>query len=76
MYKLAKWIYELGHRHAYEQIRADMKLYFGTEPVRYIDTSGMGFEESEKHFEERVDAWFAARTVVAEYFDARDQEEQ
>lgn len=65
---LGKWLYELGKRHAYDQLKAELYLFIGREPIRYQDIQ-RGIEESESAYKKRVDAWFAARNLLEEFFD-------
>lgn len=67
---LGKWLYELGKKHAYEQLKAELYLYIGQEPIRYQDIEH-GIEESESAYKKRVDAWFAARKLLGEFFESK-----
>lgn len=64
---LGKWLYELGKRHAYEQLRAELYLYIGREPVRYSDLE-FDMKESEASYKKRIDAWFEARKLLDAFF--------
>lgn len=67
MYKLAKYLYELGQKNAYDRLRSDLYLFIGQEPIRYNDLE-RGISESEAAFKKRVDAWFAARELLDKFF--------
>lgn len=67
MYRLAKYLYELGQKNAYEKLKGELYLFMGQEPIRYRDPE-RGIEESEAAFKKRVDAWFAARKLLEEFF--------
>lgn len=71
MYRLVKWAHDLGKRHAYEQLRAELYLFIGQEPVRFRDPE-FEMEESEKNFQKRIDAWFEARKMLQAFFNDRD----
>ena len=72
MYRLARWMYELGYRHAFDKIKADMLNYLSTEPKRYEDID-RGIREDDEHFKKRLDGWFAAREYIDEYFYNQEQ---
>ena len=74
MYRLSKWLYELGRRNEYDRIKADMMAWLSAEPVRYIDSKN-DIQESEAHFKKRLDGWFAAREHIEEYFYNHEQRE-
>lgn len=67
MYRLAKYLYELGKHNAYQQLKGELFLFIGSEPIRYNDLD-RGISESESAFKKRVDAWFAAREILNEFF--------
>lgn len=65
---LGKWLYDLGKRHAYDQLKSELYLYIGREPIRYQDLE-RGISESEIAYKKRIDAWFAARELLDRFFD-------
>lgn len=74
MYKLARWLYDLGQRHMYDQLRNDLMAYTAQEPRRWKD-SDHGMQESEEHFMKRRAEWFANRRFVDDFFAERDNSE-
>lgn len=67
MYRLAKYLYELGHRNAYEKLKSELYLYIGHEPVQYKDIEH-GIFEDDKAFKKRVDSWFGAKELLDKFF--------
>lgn len=67
MYKLAKYLYELGQHNAYEKLKGELYLYIGNEPVQYKDLE-RGILETDAAFKKRVDSWFGAREILDKFF--------
>jgi hypothetical protein len=69
---LGKWLYNLGKRHAYEQLRAELYLFIGQEPTRFSDPD-FGMSESDASYKKRVDGWFEARKMLTTFFGEREE---
>lgn len=67
MYKLGKWLHELGAKHERELLKADLFYYLGWQPVKRDDPE-TGMREAEAHYNKRLDAWFAARELIENFF--------
>lgn len=72
MYKLAKYLVALGERRAGDKLRADLFYFLGWQPERLINEE-MDAQESEGHYQKRLDAWFMARELVNDFFKAVDE---
>ena len=68
MYKLAQWLYELGAKNEQRKLHMELLFHIGQQPVRYLDSEA-GIEESEQHYNKRLDAWFAAREMIQSFFE-------
>jgi hypothetical protein len=67
MYKLSRWLYELGAKNERKHLESDLFYYLSQQPVRYHDADA-GMKESDEHFKKRIDSWFAARELIEKFF--------
>lgn len=72
MYKLAKYLVALGERRAAEKLRADLFYFLGWQPERLFNEE-LDVQESEEHYERRLEAWFMARGLANDFFKANDE---
>ncbi len=67
MYRLVKWAYDLGKKHALSQLEAELYLFIGREPTK-INNPEFDMVESDKSFQKRVDGWFEAQKILGAFF--------
>lgn len=74
MYKLARWLYDLGRKHEYDTLRNELFILASRRPERFDDPE-FGMQEDEKHFSKRIDDWFTIQKFVEAFYEAKERDD-